>query len=196
MHIHNIVSAAWRQSTFMLFFLNSRGGESPVCSAAPRPPAAPQEVNRQTAAGPVLPRPLSRPLGMTAVSDLHCDHTHREHREHGDPWPRGARSEERQHRVPLVWVLTWMGTQSGGGSCRVWNREDPAEILIRCDATPGGNNHNKTSISSAICCRVGGGGKPGTHCQLSDTTRAFLSVITLADKDRKHCPVLPYQQSC
>lgn len=69
-----------------------------------------------------------------------------------------------------------------------WNREDTAEILIRSDVTPGGNIHNKAS-TSCVCVLVGiGGGEARDHCQLSDTTRAFLSVVTSADKNRKHCP--------
>lgn len=95
------------------------------------------------------PSPVTTAPGQTrreiAVFARHPDNTRTLRLK---PKPHSA---QRGKRGPwsFVWVLTWMRTQSKGESCS-GDREDSAEILIRSDATPGGSNHNKTSISSAI----------------------------------------------
>lgn len=112
MHIHEIVSAAWRQSAFTLFFWTFQRHWKPSCV---RQRHSRQLHHRKSTAKQPLafpchgrcPDPSGWPQPLTFIVPTHTENT--------ETPGQTVHGVERQHRVPLVWVLTLMRTQSGDG---------------------------------------------------------------------------------
>lgn len=135
------------------------------------------------------PSPVTTAPGQTrreiAVFARHPDNTRTLRLK---PKPHSA---QRGKRGPwsFVWVLTWMRTQSKGESCSRGQRG------LCGDPHPLWRNTRRKQPQQNIyfLCYLA---QTWDHCQLSDTTWAFLSILTSTDKDRKHCPALHNRPGC
>lgn len=74
------------------------------------------------------------------------------------------------------------GTRGGGGFA--------VDILFRSDVDTRRKGPQKKNLLPLVSGTQGGA---RDHCQLSDATQAFASVVTSADKGRKRRPLLPSQ---